>query len=101
MYIYKYLLLFYSQTVQFSASLTSSSSELSVHPTTGLLPSIDERGTLFTITYTPKTFNKSCQGRLKIEVCIYLFTYYYCVYVHMMYNPCLVYIIIYCVTYIF
>ena len=58
----------YSEAISFTASLTPPTSELSVSPLSGVLLPKSGEGTLFTITYKPKSFNKSINHVLKIEV---------------------------------
>ncbi len=59
---------YYSEAVPFNASFASSLSELSINPSSGLLLPQNSDGTLFTVTYKPKTFDKRTNAILKIEV---------------------------------
>lgn len=67
-YTLEYMYMNYSEQIPFNASLYPPTHELIVTPSTGVLLPKDSEGTKFTITYKPKSFNKSIKHVLKVEV---------------------------------
>ena len=69
MYTVPILLDFHTRhPVPFTAHISPSTDEFSIHPTTGELPTIDTQGSLICVSYRPLVYGKSHTAKAVIQV---------------------------------